>query len=165
MGSDFVVCPPATGQHGDSEFRRRQIVRNACPRRRVMDASPPAAKTVGNLDDARKVLREVFFETRFEHVLQKPMVFTEHLDQIVGLRYMPGTYEMRLGTIGIMLVDPPHSSHQVQKDLRHRIVPLLHRQGVFGHAHAAPVIALKVGAMRQCIRRKQAQALGKQRGI
>lgn len=50
----------------------------------------------------------------------------------------------------------PNYSHQVQENLRHRIAPLLHRQGVFGHAHAAPVIALKVGAMRQRIRRKQA---------
>ena len=130
-----------------------------------MHAPPPTAKTVGDLDDACKVLWEVLFETRFEHALQKAMMLTEHLNHVVGPRYLPSTHEMRLGAVDIMLIDPSHSSHQVQEHLRHRIAPLFHRQGVFGHTYAAPVIALKVGAMRQRIRCKQTQSLGEQRGI
>ena len=87
-------------------------------------------------------------------------MLADDFDQAIGLCNLPRTHKAGIRTVDLTLVDPPNGGNQMQKDLGDGIAFLLHRQGILRHAHATTVIAIKIGAVRQRIGRKQAQPLG-----
>lgn len=82
--SDFCVRPPAACEHGDTEFGGSEVACHVRTRLEIVQAPPSFAETVGDVDYACVVLGIVFFQARFEHALQKPMVLADFFNEAVG---------------------------------------------------------------------------------
>ena len=50
----------------------------------VMNSTPARIETIGDVDDPPKIFRPFWFNDRFQHGPQKPVVFSKALDQIIG---------------------------------------------------------------------------------